>query len=372
MKALADEACRSTKATLKRLLLTGAAFVPLRGNGSLYCPKVPNKAEGGPGRFLWNLSEALRDRELRLEARFLSRAGAALFLSGSPGDAFLAICRRKGIRTVLRTDGFYVPWVFDGQEHPYRAKRSLDKVKRHVNERMHRDLKLCDRVVYQSRFCKEMTDQHLHRRDADYEIIYNGVDLERFRPASMAEPELLRVLMLGTWRDTDLLEASLETFRFVGSEIEAELTLVGPMTPGVANGYESWTVRHPDAAARIRRVDRAALGELPGLIAGHGAALHLKSGDWCPNAVLETMACGVPVVCQSWGGAAELVGANGLIVEADPFRYDPEFSKRAAAMLVDAFWANELLERGREARTRAERRFGIEAMVDAYLDVLLD
>ena len=39
--------------------------------------------------------------------------------------------------------------------------------------------------------------------------------------------------------------------------------------------------------------------------------------DWCPNAVVEALAAGVPVICSNHGGGAELVRDRGCVLALD-------------------------------------------------------
>ena len=45
--------------------------------------------------------------------------------------------------------------------------------------------------------------------------------------------------------------------------------------------------------------------------------IHLAWLDWCPNTVVEALACGLPVLCSHNGGTRELVKENGVILELE-------------------------------------------------------
>jgi len=75
------------------------------------------------------------------------------------------------------------------------------------------------------------------------------------------------------------------------------------------------------------------------------------------------MASGLPVLATAVGGNPELIepGVTGTLVPRD----DAESMARAMRAYVDS---GELCRRqGSEARRTVERRFGIEAMVNAYM-----
>jgi len=80
------------------------------------------------------------------------------------------------------------------------------------------------------------------------------------------------------------------------------------------------------------------------------------------NAVLEAMACGVPVVATRVGGLVEALsdGVEGLLT--------PARSPEAAATAVERLLGNEQLALGfgLAARQRAVQRHSVEAMVRAH------
>jgi glycosyltransferase involved in cell wall biosynthesis len=92
----------------------------------------------------------------------------------------------------------------------------------------------------------------------------------------------------------------------------------------------------------------------------------------CPNAVIEALACGLPVVAFDTGALRELVtGDAGRVVPygGDPWRLEtpdlPALSQAALEILNNQ-------ERFRlAARQRADAAFGLDEMVEKYLEVLL-
>ncbi|MEA3351032.1 MAG: glycosyltransferase family 4 protein, partial [Chloroflexota bacterium] len=91
----------------------------------------------------------------------------------------------------------------------------------------------------------------------------------------------------------------------------------------------------------------------------------------CPNAVIEAMACGLPVLAFDTGALPELVTCDaGRVVPygGDPWKLDtpdvPALTEAAVEILQNqpSFRTS--------ARARAEAAFGLDAMVEGYLDVL--
>jgi glycosyltransferase involved in cell wall biosynthesis len=129
-------------------------------------------------------------------------------------------------------------------------------------------------------------------------------------------------------------------------------------------------------------------GEYPGLVTWAGvqqrqriaeidrSAQVLFSADLnaaCPNSVIEALACGLPVVSYATGSLPELIeGDAGLVVPwgSNFWKLEPP----DLPMLADAaqrIFKNQAHFR-LAARKRAEAAFGLDQMVDRYLEALLD
>lgn len=73
----------------------------------LYCNLVLDRVDGGPNRFLRNLTNSKLVKEnLLINNWSLRDCSSALVFSGSWGNSFGKICKKKSIKSVLRVDGF--------------------------------------------------------------------------------------------------------------------------------------------------------------------------------------------------------------------------------------------------------------------------
>jgi glycosyltransferase involved in cell wall biosynthesis len=92
----------------------------------------------------------------------------------------------------------------------------------------------------------------------------------------------------------------------------------------------------------------------------------ISDGQGCPNASLEAMACGLPVVANNNGGTREQIieGVTGHLVRTDA---PEEMAARVAALLADAMGAKAMGEAG---RSLARERFSMQRMVEQYRRIL--
>ena len=187
--------------------------------------------------------------------------------------------------------------------------------------------------------------------------IPNGIDLDRFHPASSARPPR-HIVSVARFRQEKALDILLDAMALlVRDNPHLTLTLVGdgPMAP--------------DLAIRVTALGLDHHVSMPGHI--ENVAETLRSADIFalpsrseafPNAVLEAMATGLPVVASRVGGIPELVdhGRTGLLVR--PGR--PEALFEAIGHLVRH--PASAREMGRLARRRVEATYSFERMVGAF------
>lgn len=340
---------------------------------TIYCNLLSSTLSGGPTRFLRNLTQhpAVHGK-VHFNAWSLRHCQAALFVSASSGQAMLDLCRRQGVKTVLRLDGFYLDAEKDS------AFGHGSDFKRQLNQQMRADIAAVDHVVYQSQFAKQMIDQHLITRDCDYSLIYNGVCTEHFCPAANQQrtAELgsasrpLRLLMLGK-HYPEHLQLAFSVLQQLQSKLEVTLTIIGPMrnNSSVTDYLVAANLSSKQREA-ITVVGELGYAQLPQQLQHADIFLHTKLNDWCPNAVLEAMSCGLPVICLAAGGTKELVGDGGVIVG-----HDKQDNTPMAAL------ANEMAEAAltiaskpgvfaTTARNRILTRFDMSQSVYNYLKVL--
>lgn len=332
---------------------------------------------GGMVSFQARLAAGLAQRGIQVCYDLDDRPYAAvLVIGGTRHLAGLWRARREGLAVVQRLDG--MNWVHrlkrTGLRHTLRAEYGnwLLALTRS---------RLATGIIYQSRFSKDWWERVYGPTPVPSRVVYNGVDLELFnpegaheRPADCARLLLVEGSLMGGY------ETGLEVA--VGFAEALDRRIRQDLPAAALNGVELMVVGRVAEDLRQRWAQRS---QVPlrwvGLVPGERipyidrSAHLLYSADVnaaCPNSVIEALACGLPVIAFATGALAELVPETaGRVVPygGDPWKLEPP----DLLTLADA--AAELLRGGeryrRAARSRAEAAFGLNEMVDQYVDALL-
>ena len=180
------------------------------------------------------------------------------------------------------------------------------------------------------------------------EVIHAGVDLERFRPPGTppAEATALTLGAIVGWKRPELaLEVAARVpglrLRLAGEPLdEAGHHLLDQLRRRVAR---------PDLAGRVELLGR--LEDPLEALRGSACLLHCADREPYGLALVEALACGVPVVAPAAGGPPEIVDEScGALY--------PPGDAAAAGEAVQAVLAEPSLRAG--ARARAEREFDRE------------
>jgi UDP-glucose:(heptosyl)LPS alpha-1,3-glucosyltransferase len=217
-------------------------------------------------------------------------------------------------------------------------------------------------VVCNSRMVQADVARHFRVAGEKLHVIYNGVDLEHFHPRHRVALRAQARSTLGC-ADQDIL------FAFVGSGFERKgLGAAIDALAGAGDARMRLVVagRDRDSARFDAQARAAGVGERVKLLGGVDDVRPLYAAADCfilptlydpfPNAALEALAMGVPVIVSRRCGAAELVraGENGWICE-------PQDATGLSAMLAAAATGAQDEKMLAAARVSAEG-FGIDEM----------
>ena len=324
-------------------------------------PGPPQK--GGPGSFQNRLARELQGRGYQIYLPGIGLSPAILLVVGGTAKVgWLWRTKRKGARVVQRLDGInwrhrvtaVSPWQFLLSEF----RNWLMVLTRNF---------LADHVVYQSEFVKNWWHRKYGPAPCLETVIYNGVDLTQFTPEMRESPNGDRPVVLcveGNVQDDPVTVKILTTVakRLFKEGIIERTEVYG----GVSAAIRSRLAKQP--GIRLRGV--VPREEMPRVFSQAGTFLVLEINPPCPNSVIESLASGLPVVGFDTGSLRELVPPEaGMIVPygGDPWKLEePDLpALRRAVKQVLARRADY----GKAARSLAERRFGLDNMVESYLRV---
>lgn len=223
-------------------------------------------------------------------------------------------------------------------------------------------------IVAPSRWIAGLAKESPLLRDYPIHVIPNGLETEVFRPTSRAvaaerlgvelEAGARVVLFSAQWvsgrrKGAELLRAALQRVR---SRVPPFTLLV------VGHGAERWP---HDGGAVIRRPFLRDAGQMAAAYACADVFVFPSLADNLPNAVLESLACGTPVVAFRVGGVPEAIDHLRTGYLAAPS--DVEDLARGIQLLLE----DDALRRrmGMEGRNVAERDYALEVQARRFLSL---
>jgi UDP-glucose:(heptosyl)LPS alpha-1,3-glucosyltransferase len=226
-------------------------------------------------------------------------------------------------------------------------------------------------VICNSRMVKSEIQARFDLAERKLHVIYNGVDLQSFHPR-------LREVHRAQARAEMGIPDSVMTYIFVGSGFERKG--VFRLLPAFQRGADALAhlvvVGEDKAEARAKTLARdLGIGDRVHFLGGrddvrpwYGAAdafVLPTLYDPFPNAALEAMACGLPVIVTFQCGTAELIsgGENGMVCNALDEALLADFLGR-----LDPVRARDMGARARETAAQ----FGLEAMAQKLVALYRD
>jgi glycosyltransferase involved in cell wall biosynthesis len=268
----------------------------------------------------------------------------------------LRLAQRRRVPVIVNQDGVAYPgWAGDATEE--------------LNRPLRRALLAAEHVVYQSEFSKLSADTFLGEPPGTWEVLPNAVDVTHFTPAAQAPASGPVLLLGGDQTQAYRLELALRTFALVrASQPDARLLVAGRLVSPAQPLLEELQLHE-----QVEFVGRYAQREAPEIIRRAHLLLHTKVKDPCPSAVIEAMACGLPVVYPASGGTVELVGNEAGIGVPHPDTWERD-EPPAPEQLAEAVERvlRDLTAYARAARTRAVDRFALEPWLDRHAELFGD
>jgi glycosyltransferase involved in cell wall biosynthesis len=292
---------------------------------------------------------------------------ALLVVGGTRHLNLLRTFQRKGIPIYQRLDG--INWIHrvrkTGLRHSLRAELA-NKLLARIRNRW------ADGIIYQSHFVVDWWERKYGPASVPHSVVHNGVDLDMYTPQGKHQrlDDHIRVLMV---------EGSLAGGYELG--LEHGIRFSEQLADQINQPVELMIVGKADVqtqseASRRSRIPLRWVGlvpreDIPALDRSAHLFFAADIHPACPNAVIEALACGLPVVGFDTGALKELVAeGTGEIVAygGDPWKLEePDFVGLADA--AEAVISDQAGYRSR-ARAHAEKYLGLAQMTDGYLHAL--
>jgi len=314
--------------------------------------------------FRLKFEQGLKTRGIDFTHDLSENADAVLVIAGTRFLPDLKRARQRGIRLVQRLDG--INWVqrvrWAGMRYTVRAEYGnfmLSHIRKHY----------ADKVIYQSQFIRRWWENWYGVAEAPASVIINSVNLDVYSPDGHHErpDKVFRMLLL-----EGSLAGGLNSGLFHAVSVAEKLSTKYPMEVVVAGTVDERTQNNLQSKIPVKFLGTVPREKIPQLARSSHLMYCAEVNPPCPNSVIEALACGLPVIGFDSGSLKELVSKDaGCIVPygGDPWKLEtPDIDSLAAS-------AGEVLEKQSQfraaARSRAEAEFGLDKMVDSYLEVLL-
>jgi teichuronic acid biosynthesis glycosyltransferase TuaC len=249
-----------------------------------------------------------------------------------------------GFAAVLLSRFFKKPVVVSARGSDINQFKTFPVIRRHLMF----VLRKADRVVAVSKALKDsMVELQVPKNKID--VIPNGVDIKKFypMPRDAARQELrlpnrrmiLSVGKLTPNKGFDLLLRSLRILADRFHEEDVNLVIVGE---GPYRSQLDRTIASLKLEARVRLVGPVSHEKLRQWYSAANVFCLASETEGWPNVILESLACGTPVVASPAGGIPEIICSDrvGLLVKRD----DTQIATAICAVLNKTWQSDELVE----------------------------
>ncbi|MGZ4850752.1 MAG: glycosyltransferase family 4 protein [Candidatus Bathyarchaeia archaeon] len=268
------------------------------------------------------------------------------------------------------------PFVLTQHNTFIKYDNTFDKIERLNDLAVGKEtLKEADKIITVSNATKDYV-LSLGAKPAKVKVMYNGVDLERFRPLAGKREEMRRKLGIPRGATVAITFRRLVYKNGIDTLIECANIAVkkNPNIIFLAVG------KGPDQGSVQMRTQQLGIEnnfKLTGFVTDADLALYYnvadffvlpsKSGEGLPLVALEAMACGLPVIATNVGGISEiLMDDRGRLVPPN----EPELLAKAVLEFAGIDFASRRLE----LRYVMEEKFSwdknVESLVEIYEELI--
>lgn len=257
----------------------------------IYVPfKTYKQCIGGPATFMNNLQEyflkkpykSISDEENYKEAD-------SIFFPISFERNILKYFRANKLPIIQRLDGIYYP-----SKHGFKYLYFNREIKIDY-------LKYSDFIIFQSEYSRIECFAMLGKIQKEkYKIICNGTDKSIFYPRNkMFNKNKIIFITTGSYRNKDMIEPVVLALDAIKDKYNFELRIIGPVSDNEAKKLIEreyivylGAMNKEGVAKELQKTD---------------ILIHCQLNPACPNSVIESVSCGVPVIGFDTGAMKEVL-----------------------------------------------------------------
>jgi len=227
--------------------------------------------------------------------------------------------RNKNSIWVHRADGVY----FDKA----RSGRTV------MNKRIRKTIQRSNAVIFQSEFSRKICAGVLSVEKEENRIIYNGCSPDSYKNIPKNKMGYKKMLVAcARWVP---LKRPLSIARgFIGAGLkDTVLVMIGKIE-------DNKRIDH----LNIKYLGAIRPDETHQYYANCDGVIHISRLDACPNAVVEALVAGKPVLTNNVGGTPELVKNDGIIIDIDPIYNYTSFKMKKVDKIDDRKVSQGIIE----------------------------
>jgi len=194
------------------------------------------------------------------------------------------------------------------------------------NDRVAKCIKKADATIWQSPYCKKMGHAILKAKPRREYVIFNGANPDHYKEKIELKTDRPNIIMSANWKVKPHKRLK-EMCAIAADYQKAHFWVAGRVD-----------MKNIPTAKNITFLGHLEESTLQKYIASCDIMFNLAFIDWCPNAVVECLVAGLPVVYAAGTGLEDLVGESGVKVsdespKAKKIRVKPK-SKRHVRMRI--------------------------------------
>jgi glycosyltransferase involved in cell wall biosynthesis len=239
--------------------------------------------DSGKHKFLNRLFHELKEQGVEVDQK-ASKVDVLLHIGRN-----MDCCKAK--KKVMRVDGLIL---------------NSDQKYEKENKKLKKQIDNSDAVVYQGEFCKQAYTKFLGV-DKPYICALNGASPKEFFSRQPQDFFLTHC----KWRPHKRLKELCDSFVYAKEQ--------GLKSKLVVAGEKKKVIDHPD----ITYIGWVSDRYLKSLLSKSIATIHLAWLDWCPNAMIESVVAGTPVIYSKSGGSGEIGKGAGIGISDEQWDFKP-------------------------------------------------